>query len=84
MDRIGLSGTNLRVNDPAGKAQGRQSIDEADHSRTVAFLLDWLEAQQVFTTVKAVGHRVVHAMTHFEPEPGTPELLDELHRIMLV
>ncbi|MEP6888233.1 MAG: acetate/propionate family kinase [Nitrospirales bacterium] len=82
VDRIGLSGTNLMVNDPAGKAQDSQSIDEADHCTTVDFLLDWLEAQEGFATVKAVGHRVVHGMMHFEPERVTPELLDELHRII--
>ena len=51
-----------------------------DHS-AVDFLLDWLETQQVFASVAAVGHRVVHGMTHSEPERVTPELLDELRRI---
>jgi acetate kinase len=27
-----------------------------------------------------VGHRVVHGMTHSEPEQVTPDLMDELHR----
>ena len=36
----------------------------------------------MFASVKAVGHRVVHGMKHSEPERITPELLDELHRIM--
>ena len=44
-------------------------------------LLDWLEAQPVFASVKAVGHRVVHGMKHSEPERVTPKLLAELHRI---
>ena len=47
----------------------------------VAFLLDWLEGQQVFTSIKAVGHRVVHGMTHTEPDLVTPKLLDELRQI---
>ena len=82
LDRIGLSGMNLVVDDPAGKVQGRQSIDKTEYSTPAGFLLDWLEAQQFFATVKAVGHRVVHGMTHVEPERLTPTLLDELHRIM--
>jgi acetate kinase len=82
IDRIGLSGTNLTVNDPAEKVQSRQSINEAHSATPVSFLLDWLEAQQVFATVTAVGHRVVHGMRHVEPQRVTPELLDELHRIM--
>jgi acetate kinase len=30
----------------------------------------------VFASVKAVGHRVVHGMTHSEPKRVAPELLD--------
>ena len=47
----------------------------------MGFLLDWLEAQPVFASVKAAGHRVVHGMKHSEPERITPKLLAELHRI---
>src|ERR1700693_670472 len=80
VDRIGLSGTNLIVNDPAGKPQVRHSIDAADHRTAVGFLLDWLETQQAFASVKAVGHRVVHGMTHSEPERGQPEWPEEFAR----
>ena len=81
VDRIGLSGTNLTFKDSTGQSQDSRTIDPVDHRSAVAFLLDWLETQQVFASVKAVGHRVVHGMTHSEPERVTPELLDELHRI---
>jgi acetate kinase len=81
VDRVGLSGTNLTFKDFTGKSQDSRTINPADHRSAVAFLLDWLETQQVFTSVEAVGHRVVHGMTHTEPEQVTPELLDELHRI---
>ena len=81
VDRVGLSGTNLTFKDSTGQSQDSRTIDPADHRSAVAFLLDWLETQQVFASVKAVGHRVVHGMTHSEPERVTPELLDELHRI---
>jgi acetate kinase len=80
IDRIGLSGTNLIVNDPAGKPQARR-LAATDHRSAVGFLLDWLEAQPVFASVKAAGHRVVHGMKHSEPERVTPKLLAELHRI---
>ncbi len=82
VDRVGLSGTNLTFRNSAGKLQDSRTIDTDDHCSAVVFLLDWLEKQQVFASVKAVGHRVVHGMTHTEPERVTPELLDELHRIM--
>src|SRR5450830_1347912 len=81
IDRIGLSGTNLIVNDPAGKPQVPRRLAAADHRTAVNFLLDWLEAQPVFASVKAAGHRVVHGMKHSEPERVTPKLLAELHRI---
>src|SRR5450830_1549962 len=81
IDRIGLSGTNFIVNDPAGKPQVPHRLAAADHRTAVDFLLDWLEAQPVFASVKAVGHRVVHGMKHSEPERVTPKLLAELHRI---
>ena len=81
IDRIGLSGTNLTVSDPAGKPLVPRPLAAADHRTAVVFLLDWLEAQPVFASVKAAGHRVVHGMKHSEPERVTPKLLAELHRI---
>jgi acetate kinase len=81
VDRIGLSGTNLIFRDSTGKSQGRQSVDAADHRTAVGFLLDWLEAQPGFASIEAVGHRVVHGMTHHRPERITPELLDKLRQI---
>jgi acetate kinase len=43
-----------------------------------AVLMDWLEKQDDFTFVNAVGHRIVHGMRHTEPELITSELIDEL------
>jgi acetate kinase len=84
LDRIGLSGTNLSFTDATGKSQDSRTLDTLDtndRASAVAFLLNWLETQQDFASVKAVGHRVVHGMTHSEPERVTPALLDALHRI---
>jgi acetate kinase len=81
VDRVGLSGTNLTIKDSTGITQDSRTIDPADHHSAVAFLLDWLETQQMFASIKAVGHRVVNGMRHSEPEVITPKLLDELHRI---
>lgn len=81
IDRIGLTGTSLIVNEPVEQPTAPRRFAAADHRTAVAFLLDWLEAQPVFASVKAVGHRVVHGMKHSEPERITPNLLAELHRI---
>ena len=80
IDRIGLSGANLIVNDPAGKPQARP-LAAADHRAATDFLMNWLKAQPIFASVKAVGHRVVHGMRHSQPEPVTPKLLAQLRRI---
>ncbi len=81
IDRIGVAGTSLIVNEPEEQPAARSRLAAADHRTAVAFLLDWLEAQPVFASVKVVGHRVVHGMKHSEPERVTPKLLAELRRI---
>jgi len=81
LDRVGLSGTNLTFKDSTGKPQDSRAIKAADHHSAVAYLLDWLQTQPGFASVKAVGHRVVHGMKHSEPERITPKLLNELRRL---
>ena len=81
VDRIGLGGTNLTFQDADGKPQASCKLIAADHKSAANLLLDWLETQPDFASVKAVGHRVVHGMRHTEPEVVTPELLSELRRI---
>jgi acetate kinase len=82
IDRIGLSGTRLTVNDPARRPQAPHRFAAADRRTAVALLLDWLEAQPMVASIRAVGHRVVHGMKHSEPERVTPKLLATLRRIM--
>jgi acetate kinase len=81
IERIGLSGSTLTVNDPAARVPLRQPVDARDQQAAVSVLMDWLEAQPIFGAIEAVGHRVVHGMGHSEPELITPQLLAELHRI---
>ncbi len=81
VDRIGLSGTNLAFHNLASEQADSRSLAAADHKSAANFLIDWLEEQNQFASVRAVGHRVVHGMKHTAPELVTPELLDELHRI---
>ena len=81
IDRIGLNGANLIVNDATGKPQAPHRLAATEHRAAVKFLLDWLAAQPVFASVKAAGHRVVHGMRHSKPERVTPRLLAELRRI---
>jgi acetate kinase len=81
IDRIGLSGTKLTFHDPAKKQPESRKLAADDHKSAANFLMDWLEKQSGFASVRAVGHRVVHGMQHTAPEAVTAELLDELRRI---
>ena len=81
VDRIGLSGTNLKFHEADCKPEVSCKLVAADHRSAANALIDWLEKQVDFKSVKGVGHRVVHGMKHTEPEIVTQDLLDELHRI---
>jgi len=80
VDRIGLSGTTLTFTEPA-KTPVSRKLAAADHKSAANSLIDWLEKQSDFKSIRAVGHRVVHGMKHIQPELVTQGLLDELHRI---
>jgi acetate kinase len=81
VDRIGMSGTSLTFHLPATNQQDSRRLDAFDHRSAATFLMDWLEKQDGFESVRAVGHRVVHGMQHTAPELVSQELLEELHRI---
>ena len=51
---------------------------EEEHSD---FLINWLQQQDCFHLVTAIGHRLVHGMLHTQPELITTELLNELKAI---
>jgi acetate kinase len=82
IERIGLPGTTLAVDDSTGARAESRAIEARDHGGAAGALMDWLEAARVSSAVKAAGHRVVHGMKHSEPERITPQLLEELHGIM--
>jgi acetate kinase len=81
VDRVGLSGTNLTFHEPANKQPVNRILSAENHKSAANALIDWLEARPDFTSVKAIGHRVVHGMKHTEPEIVTKKLLAELRRI---
>jgi acetate kinase len=82
IERIGLAGTCWTVGNPDGTSQDEHSVALANHAEAAAYLLKWLDAEPEFDTVSAVAHRVVHGMAHSAPELVTPELLDDLQRMM--
>ena len=46
------------------------------------FLINQIEKQDYFGTIKVIGHRIVHGMKHTDHELITPELLKDLKNIM--
>lgn len=75
IERIGIEGTKFRWND------NEENINAKDHTEAAKFLIDWLDKQHSFASVKAVGHRIVYGMQHTAPQTITPELLKELKEI---
>jgi acetate kinase len=80
VDRIGHRDAELMVVDGATRT-APIALDGTSFPSAVDGLLKWLEAQAWFGEVEAVGHRVVHGMTHTMPQRATRELLADLERI---
>src|ERR1035437_4612753 len=81
IDRIGLKDTTLTFHHQKKDQQETLKVEASDHLSAANFLMNWLEKQKENASVKAVGHRIVHGMSHTAPELITPELMDELHHI---
>lgn len=81
IDRIGRPETHLTFCDPIHNRKETRGFMAADDASVANALLDWLEEQGGFSTIRAVGHRVVHGMHRTAPERITRELLDGLHRL---
>ena len=81
IDRIGRENTTFTFRQEKEEKQESIKVEATDHLSAANFLLNWLEKQDRFSSVKAVGHRVVQGMNHTAPELITNELLEELHRI---
>ena len=81
IDRIGLPATTLSFAEKDQSQQISRNISISDYSSAVDFLLDWFEQRIDFSTLSAVGHRVVHGMSYTESQFISQSVLDELHRI---
>lgn len=82
VERIGLRGTRIFLT-IGGKASTLSSrLAGATYGLAAEVLLEWLASLPIFETIVAAGHRLVHGMTHSEPERITPTLLAQLRRII--
>jgi acetate kinase len=80
MERIGHEDAHLAIAD-AVPGETCHAIEARDQRQAVHALVQWLRQRGDADALAALGHRVVHGMSHFDPERLTPELLAELRRI---
>lgn len=82
IERIGLPDTTFSVEDSTGAYAQNQVIDASDDSSATSALIDWLEETGFLSTVKAVGHRVVHGGSRYSaPARVDDELMQALRGI---
>ena len=68
IENIGSAKAKLSFNNSVTQQNNYISIKAADHNEAAGHLIDWLEKQESFDSIKAIGHRIVHGMKHTEPE----------------
>lgn len=78
LERNRLHGTTLTLTD---EEEVCVPFPIADGDSATAVFVNWLEKQDDFQSVLAVGHRVVHGMERTEPEVVTQELIAGIQRI---
>jgi acetate kinase len=81
MENIGMKNMKLSFTNTITNQKNSVDVEAADHDQAANHMIDWLEKQDGFISIKAVGHRIVYGMQHTEPEQISPELLDELKKI---
>jgi acetate kinase len=69
------------INAASNKQNGRDI--HVDYNNVTASLVEWLEKQDGFDSLKAIGHRVVHGMDHTGPEIITMGLINGLKKIIV-
>ncbi len=79
IENIGSKGVALVIKENDKK--NKFDINGSDFHSTTISLIDWLEKQSWFESIKAVGHRIVHGMKHTQAEIITDKLLNELNSI---
>ncbi len=81
IENIGTKKVKLNFNRAPDQEKNSFDIEAEDYDQAANRLIDWLEKQNHFTSVSAIGHRIVHGMQHTEPELVTDDLVKELKKI---
>ncbi len=81
IEYMGTKNAVLIFGDSINNKKNSINLNTVDYDESVNHLIDWLELQDDFSFIKAVGHRIVHGMQHTDAEKITAKLLDELKEI---
>jgi acetate kinase len=81
IESIDTSNTKLSFTNSITHQKNSLEVTSGTRNAAVNFLIDWLEKQDGFDSIKAIGHRIVHGMKHTEAEQVSPGLLNELKKI---
>jgi acetate kinase len=83
VERIGLSGSRIRITDADGKTLLDEQRDLPDHQAGLQALFTWLHQQQLTTAVNAIGHRVVYGGSRYSaPHLIDADLIQALHEMI--
>ncbi len=80
IERIGSNNATFTIKHNDNKI--KKDIKASDFHNATISLIKWLEKQEWFENVKAIGHRIGHGMHHTKSEIITDELLNELNGIV--
>ncbi len=81
IENIGSENATLSFNKPAAHQKNSTGIKATDHNEAADAFIHWLEKQDGFNSITAIGHRIVYGMEHTAPEIISPELLMYLKKI---
>ena len=76
-----LTGATLKFTDRTSTPPEHATLELPAAKSASDFLVDWMASRPWFSSVQAVGHRIVHGMQHSVPAVLTAGLLQELRRI---
>jgi acetate kinase len=82
IERIGLTGTMLTAVGEGHTTAMTKKVPTGDFAAAIDVLVDWLDSRKVFSSVIAIGHRVVHGMQRSAPERVTRAVLAELRAVI--
>ena len=81
IESISTERATFSLYDSITKDSEKVNIGLINFDGGVHFLLDWLQKKGSFTTITAIGHRIVYGMKYTDPALITPKLLKELKEL---